>query len=202
MASTIRATLQDRLIGASDQDSVEILFDFMRRHGQSNYDESVTQIGHALQCAQLATRDDCGDEAVTAALFHDIGHLVLDEHDAQAEFLEQDLNHEEAGADLLRSYFPQQVTDPIVLHVAAKRYLCTTDADYYDRLSEASKRSFQVQGGRLSADEMSELEANPGLEIALKLRRYDDQGKQRGPSTPPIEAYAECVQRCLRSDRP
>ena len=197
MTQTIRAALEERLNGATPDQKVNILFEFMQERGKSNYDEMVTQLQHALQCAELAVRDGCSDEAVTAALFHDIGHLLLDEHDAQAEFLTTDLNHEEAGADLLAAYFPEEVTEPIRLHVPAKRYLCTVEPDYYDDLSEASKRSYQLQGGRLSPEEQAEMESNPGLEIAVQLRRYDDLGKQQDHETPPIGAYAAQVQRCL-----
>ena len=68
----------------------------------------------------------------------------------RAIFWREDQNHEEVGADYLEPFFVEAVTTPIRLHVPAKRYLCTTDASYYDGLSEASKRSFQVQGGTLS----------------------------------------------------
>jgi len=202
MPQSIREELQTRLSGTDDDRTVELLFDFMCQRGQSNYDESVTQIAHALQCAEMAAAEECGDQAVTAALFHDIGHLLLDEHDAQSGFLNEDLNHEEAGANLLQKYFPEEVTEPIRLHVPAKRYLCTTDPSYYDCLSAASKRSFQVQGGQLSAEEQAELESNPGLPIALRLRRFDDLGKQADHDAPDIHTYTDCVKRCLRTDRP
>ncbi len=196
---TIKETLRRQLQGASGPRTVEILFDFLRARGQSNYDESVTQIEHALQAAELAAQNHCSDEAITAALFHDLGHLLLDEHATQADFLQEDLNHEEAGADFLDAWFPPEVTEPIRLHVAAKRYLCTVDDDYHDRLSAASQRSFQVQGGKLSASERAQLEANGALAVALQLRRFDDQAKQADYTAPPLERYAECVTRALRS---
>lgn len=202
MPDTIAETLRSRLDDASDDEKVDLLFSFLRDRGQSNYDEAVTQIEHALQSADLAAQDGCSEQAVTAALLHDIGHLLLDEHDGQSGFLNEDLNHEQAGAELLAAYFPEQVTEPIRLHVAAKRYLCTTDPHYYDELSEASKRSFQLQGGRLSTQEQAGLEANSELDIALKLRRFDDQAKQQGRATPPLESYRQLVKRCLRPQRP
>ncbi|MEO2031776.1 MAG: HD domain-containing protein [Planctomycetaceae bacterium] len=202
MTNAIRSELIGSLLGATEEQAVETFFAFMCDRGQSNYDESVTQIAHALQCAELADTGDCGDQIVTAALFHDIGHLLLDEHDSQSGFLHEDLNHEEAGAALLKDYFPEDVTEPIRLHVPAKRYLCTTDTSYYERLSAASKRSFQVQGGNLSADEQAQLESNPGLVVALRLRQFDDLGKQSGHNAPSIHTYTDSVKRCLRPDRP
>lgn len=202
MSQSIGDELRARLTGTSDDQAVEILFAFMCERGQSHYDEAVTQLAHALQCAQLAADDGCDDAAVTAALFHDIGHLLLDEHDMQSGFLAEDLNHEESGANWLEAFFPAEVTEPVRLHVPAKRYLCSTDQTYYDTLSEASKRSFQVQGGQLTADEQAELETNAGLQPALRLRRFDDLGKQPDCEVPEIGAYTEHVKRCLRPDRP
>ena len=172
----------------------------MRERGDTHYDEAVTQLQHALQCAQLARQRGMGDGAVTAALFHDIGHLLLDEHDSQQEFLERDLNHEAAGANLLKQWFPDDVTAPIRLHVVAKRYLCSTEPDYHDQLSEASQRSFRLQGGPLADDERRALEQHPGLELAVALRRLDDLGKSTSCETPPIEAFCDSVVASLRRE--
>ncbi len=202
MTTTIKDALRTQLEGATDEQVVERLFDFLRERGQSNYDECVTQIAHGLQAANLARQDGCGDQAVTAALFHDLGHLLLDEHTLQDDFLQEDLNHEEAGAKFLEAFFPAEVTEPIRLHVPAKRYLCTIDENYYEQLSDASKRSFQVQGGRLSAAERAEFEQHAELEFVVQLRRFDDLAKQSDLDVPPLESYADCVRRCLRSDRP
>jgi len=81
------------------------------------------------------------------------------------------------------------VLEPIRLHVPAKRYLCTTDAEYYDGLSEASKRSFAVQGGNMSEEELAALRANPHLEASLELRRWDDSGKVSKLETPGLEDF-------------
>ena len=47
------------------------------------------------------------------------------------------------------------MTEPVRLHVAAKRYLCTTESDYFSRLSADSVRSLALQGGNMSADEIA-----------------------------------------------
>ncbi len=200
MSGTIRDRLRQRLAGAAAEQMVDELFAFMAEHGQTFYDEIVTQIEHALQCAELAQQRDFGDEAVTAALLHDIGHLLVGEFEAQQGPPKQDFIHEEVGADFLTDYFPEQVTEPIRLHVAAKRYLCSTDPEYYDQLSDGSKRSLEVQGGRLSPDEQTELEGNPFLNVALEIRRLDDLGKLSDHNAPPIETYRDTVAKCLRSN--
>lgn len=202
MSNSIRDDLRSRLEGTSVDEAVDILFAFLCDRGTAHYEERVTQIEHALQCAALAEAEGCDDTVVTAALFHDIGHLLIDEHESQTGISDEDPGHEAVGASLLQDYFPAKVTEPVRLHVPAKRYLCTTDESYYDQLSDASKRSFQVQGGKLSADEKAELESKPGLKTALKLRLLDDRGKQIGGNVPEIQMFAAHVGRCLRPDRP
>ena len=46
----------------------------------------------------------------------------------------------------LKYYFKPEVTEPIKLHVQAKRYLCRNKS-YYDLLSDPSKISLELQGG-------------------------------------------------------
>jgi len=189
---------RDQVANVGPDQFVARLLDYIKEKGQSRYDESVTQIEHALQCAQLAKNAQLPATAVTAALLHDLGHLLLDEHDSQEGFLAEDLNHEEIGAKFLTDFFPPVVTEPIRLHVAAKRYLCSTDKEYYDKLSEASKRSFAVQGGNLSAEEQSEFEKNEHLNLATKIRRLDDQAKKKGLPVPDIEEFASQIAESLQ----
>ena len=198
---TIRDELKKRLDGASPAALVEELFAFLTQRGDSKYDECVTQLEHALQCAELARERSFSNQAVTSSLFHDIGHLLAAEDDSQPDFRQQDMSHEEVGAAFLAEWFPPEVTDPIGLHVAAKRYLCTTDATYYEQLSAASKRSFKLQGGPLSAAERNELEQNAHLQLALDLRRLDDLAKVEGKDLPAIEDFAQTVASCLRPER-
>ena len=50
------------------------------RHGAAQYSgEPVTQLEHALQTALLAEEAGADDELVTAALLHDLGHLLNDQ---------------------------------------------------------------------------------------------------------------------------
>ena len=130
-------------------------------------------------------------------MFHDIGHLISDEENAQSDFLKQDLFHEELGAQYLALVFPTSVLDPIRLHVPAKRYLCTVDPRYHDDLSEASKRSFQLQGGAFSEQELRAFQQETHWEVAVQLRKWDDLAKVRGKSVPDIESYQEVVMEVL-----
>lgn len=198
MKNSPHETLAQDMTHATNEEKVAALFDFMMRRGQTFYDESVTQLEHALQCANQARINDSTATQVTSALLHDLGHFLLDEHNADTAFLADDLNHEAVGADFLEPFFPDAVTTPVRLHVPAKRYLCTTDAAYYDGLSEASKRSLRVQGGVMSDEERSAFERIPHFEDALSLRRWDDLAKVRNLDIPDLETYREVVENCLR----
>jgi phosphonate degradation associated HDIG domain protein len=198
MNNRIDQTLAEQMTGMTAAEKVATLFDYMERRGQSFYDESVTQLEHACQCANQARLHDGSTTQVASALLHDLGHFLLDEHNAENDFLEEDQNHEEIGANYLEPFFPEVVTTPIRLHVPAKRYLCTTDASYYDDLSEASKRSFRLQGGVMSDEEQAAFERIPHYQDALQLRRWDDLAKVRGLETPAIDTYREIVQACFK----
>ena len=158
--------------------------------GGTMYDPVVTQQEHALQSAAIAERAGASDAQVVAALLHDVGHLILDEHMGNEAFLEHDLEHELKGADYLRGRFPDAVTEAVRLHVPAKRYLCRAIDGYWDGLSAASKRSLEVQGGTFSeAEAAAFLAASPHAAAAADLRRWDDLAKSAGVETPPLEHY-------------
>ena len=198
MQNLIDYSLKNDMITATHQEKVHLLFNYMEKRGQSFYDEVVTQLEHALQCAALARRNSASPEQITSALLHDIGHFILDEHNADIDFLETDLNHEEIGAEYLEPFFSNAVTTPIRLHVPAKRYLCSVDTTYYDGLSDASKRSLRVQGGPMSDEEQQDFEKIPHYQDALTLRKWDDQAKVRDLETDGLETYREIVLQCLK----
>ncbi|MDE0219377.1 MAG: HD domain-containing protein [Spirochaetaceae bacterium] len=198
MSALVDPTLASELAGGTPSQRVDTLFAYMRRRGQSFYDESVTQLEHALQCAHQAELAAADPVQVAAALLHDLGHFLVDEHDDQADFLTEDLLHEEIGATYLQPFFIERLTEPVRLHVPAKRYLCTTDSAYHDGLSRASKRSFQLQGGPMSAAEQAEFERNPHARDAVRLRRWDDLAKVKGLATAGLERYRDAVRSCLR----
>lgn len=193
----IDPSLAQNMKSGTAAQKVVTLFSYMEKWGQSFYDEVVTQLEHALQCATLAQQNGASATLITGALLHDVGHIILDEHNADRAFLDTDLTHEEVGAQYLEPFFPDAVTTPIRLHVPAKRYLCTVDASYHDGLSEASKRSFRLQGGIMSNEERNAFEQIPHFQDALTLRRWDDLAKVKGLETVGLEAYRDIVQQCL-----
>ena len=198
MQNLIDPFLAEKMRDAPQMEKVDILFNYMQKRGQTFYDEAVTQLEHALQCAAIAVQNKASNTQITSALLHDIGHFVMDEHNAEVSFLDTDLNHEEIGAKYLEPFFPEVVTTPIRLHVPAKRYLCTVDASYYGGLSDASKRSLKLQGGIISDEERVKFEEIPHYQDALTLRRWDDQAKVKGLDTAGLETYHEIVEQCLK----
>src|SRR5262249_38806194 len=151
----------------------EIFSRFDDAGGEMYIGEPVTVAQHMLQCAALAGRDGAHDELIAAALLHDYGHLLHDLPEDSADH-GVDTQHEELGFEFLRRWFPPAVTEPIHLHVAAKRYLVAVDDDYVQALSPASVLSLELQGGPMSGAEVEEFEALPHAAAACRLRRYDD----------------------------
>jgi phosphonate degradation associated HDIG domain protein len=166
--------------------------------GHSEYGgEAVTQLEHALQSGTLAREENASDHLVTAALLHDIGHLLHDlPEDAPLHGIDD--VHENKAAVYLRKYFPEAVTEPVRLHVEAKRYLATKESSYFDLLSEPSKQSLVLQGGLMSAEEISLFEQNSFFSDSIRLRRWDDQAKIKEFPTEPIEDFHSNLYQSLR----
>ncbi|QYY28750.1 MULTISPECIES: phosphonate degradation HD-domain oxygenase [Cupriavidus] len=163
-------------------------------HGTAYYGgEAISQTAHALQCAQLAEQAGEPEPLIVAAFLHDVGHLML------AESSTTDMRHQEAAADALAELFGPDVTEPIRLHVAAKRYLCAVDAGYFSTLSEASVHSLALQGGPFDAAQASAFAAGSHADAAVRLRRYDDLAKVVDLVTPPVTHYMHMAARCLRA---
>ena len=168
--------------------------------GGSQYGgERVTQLEHALQCAALAEQEHAAPELISAALLHDIGHLLHDLTDDAPDHGIDD-RHETAGYQYLRGLFPDAVTEPIRLHVPAKRYLCAVDEDYRRQLSQPSLVSLKLQGGPMTRDEVSRFRENPFLDDAVRLRRWDDLAKDPSVATPPLSHYARYVRQVVVKD--
>jgi phosphonate degradation associated HDIG domain protein len=170
--------------------SVDEVIGLYRRWGQQHYDDRVSQLDHALQCAALARDAGADDSLIAASLLHDIGHLLeLDSSAGALGDLTIDRRHEATAVRLLATLFPPAVTAPIALHVAAKRYLCVVDPAYAALLSEGSVRSLATQGGPMSADETARFEALPACRAACDLRRWDDLGKVVDLNVAPLDDY-------------
>ncbi|NJN86080.1 MAG: phosphohydrolase [Leptolyngbyaceae cyanobacterium SL_7_1] len=172
-----------------------ILLNHLRSQGHAQYDgEAVTQLAHALQAASLALEHQASPELVTACLFHDLGHLLNKTEDGGT-----DDRHEYRALGILRSVFPAAVTEPIRLHVEAKRYLCAVEPGYWQGLSAESQRSLVGQGGVFAPSEAALFIAQPHAEAAVQLRRWDEQAKVVRAVTPNLEVFAAIAHTCCYS---
>ncbi|AZD32424.1 phosphonate degradation HD-domain oxygenase [Pseudomonas chlororaphis] len=154
------------------------VFGLYERFGDSDYiGEPVSQIEHMSQAAQLAMAEGFDDEVVLAAFFHDIGHIC--EQDAESMGGFGVVSHERLGADYLRrAGFSERLARLVEYHVQAKRYLTFKEPGYYERLSQASRRTLQYQGGVMSAEEARAFEQDPLCAVSLRLRHWDEQAKE------------------------
>ena len=165
-------------------------------HGHIAYSgEGVTQLEHALQAAQRAEADGAGDELIAAALLHDLGHLLNIQGETPTARGIDD-QHQYFAIPFIRALFPPAVVEAVRLHVDAKRALCALEPDYYEALSEDSKRSLTLQGGVFSRSELDAFMAKPFAAESMRVRRWDDAAKVPGESTPPLEHYLEATARC------
>ena len=168
---------------------------FARRGGEQYSGEPVTQLEHALQSAQLAEQEGADDELVTAALLHDLGHLVHELGETPT-LRGIDDAHQYLAIPFLRGLFSDRVLGAIGGHVDAKRYLCATRDGYHEALSDDSKRSLKLQGGTFDARQAQAFIDKPGSPEAVRLRIWDDQAKAAGLSTPPLDHFLERARRC------
>lgn len=170
---------------------------FETRGTEAYGSEAVNQLEHALQCASMAV--ECGSPAslVSAALLHDIGHIISDDQLPANDEGDLDDSHEDRAHPWLLEHFGPAVADPVRLHVAAKRYICTVDADYVHSLSPTSLKSYYDQGGSMTDVERAEFESEPYFHDAVTLRRWDDLGKIPGLSTPDISLFVPYLEKSL-----
>lgn len=176
----------------------ELLDLYRSEKATAMYDEVVTEREHALQAAALATADGAPPATVAAALLHDVGRLTIAWDSAEGAFVAADRAHHSVGERLLGRWFGPEVSAPVGLHVEAKRYLCAVDPDYTATLSPVSVRSLAVQGGPMTADEVTAFEALPGWAAAVELRRWDDRAKSTEPAAETIEDYVPLLESLVR----
>ena len=130
-------------------------------------------------------------EAVLACLLHDVGNspqaralelatrgvaprLMVAEDDGSVGYED----HAAVGARFCRQEgFAEAVCGAVELHVPAKRAIVTLDPAYRAQLSAASVETLRQQGGDMAPSELEAFLATKGAKEAMRLRRYDDMGK-------------------------
>jgi phosphonate degradation associated HDIG domain protein len=170
---------------------VDEIFDLYLAFGSSDYiGEPVSQIEHMCQAAELAQAEGHDDEVVLAAFFHDIGHLC--EHVMPVELMDGlgVMDHEGVGERfLLERGFSERIARLVRSHVEAKRYLTARDIEYFQRLSDASRQTLALQGGRMSPEEADAFEQSPDFPLYIRMRQWDDMAKETGKPLPDLSIY-------------
>lgn len=185
-------------MGRNEQVIADV-FSWYERFGDSDYiGEPLSQIEHMSQAAELAMAEGFDDEVVLAAFFHDIGHLCAKNAENMGGF--GVVSHERLGADYLRRLgFGERMARLVEYHVQAKRYLTFNEPGYYERLSEASRRTLEYQGGVMTAEEAQAFERDPLCAISLRMRQWDEQAKELWVPVIDLEVLKAKAYRLLRS---
>lgn len=173
------------------------IHDIFSKAGGNNYGEAaVTQLEHALQCAALAEEEGASPALIVSALLHDVGHLINPD-DCPAAARGEDAYHESIGAAFLEKWFGSDVTEPVRLHVPAKRYLTAVEPGYFSCLSPASIHSLELQGGPFSHEDADRFLERAYAQDAVRLRRWDDGAKVRAKRTPDFAHFNTYIAMCL-----
>jgi gamma-butyrobetaine dioxygenase len=179
-------------------DPVRVIAGLFAADGTRGYlGEAVTKGQHMLQAAALAKGAGAAPELVAAALLHDVGHFA-GAVSGQQLMSGTGNGHGDQGADWLAQWFGPGVTEPVRLHVAAKRYLCAVEPGYFGGLSAASVHTLRVQGGPMTRAEAAEFEASPWCQAALRLRRWDDAAKDPRAVAPAFGYYQLVLRQLVR----
>ena len=173
---------------------VNEIFCLYETYGESSYSEHVSITCHSLECASLAEQDGQPTEVVIGTFLHDIGHLVGKDQKLETMVSNGTIlgtkDHDEVGAAYLRNFgFPKNICQLVQGHVQAKRYLVWKHPDYHSKLSDASKNTLLQQGGVMSDFEADKFEKSEQFDVILKMRKWDEQGKDSEVETPPLQNY-------------
>ena len=154
--------------------------------------EPVAAGVHMRQCARLAEAAAAPPCLVIAALLHDVAYLVV------GDFMERyEAEHAFFGATWIGRWFPSSVSEPVRLHVEAKRFLVGTDPSYASSLSLESARTLELQGGAMTSEEARGFWATEHAAAAVALRRFDDRAKRPGAPAPPAWHYRDLLRELL-----
>jgi len=158
--------------------------------------ENVTISEHMIQAAMIAEKSKSKDFLICSCLLHDYGHFILDDPDELIR-KNQDGKHEDIGYEYLKKFFKREVVEPIKHHVMAKRYLAR-DKKYYNKLSNASIVSLELQGGLLNEKEAKLFEKEDFFKEAIKVRKFDEAAKKVGLKIKDIIHYKDLLKASLK----
>jgi 2-amino-1-hydroxyethylphosphonate dioxygenase (glycine-forming) len=178
---------------------VSEVINLYENYGDGDYiGEPVSQLEHMCQCAEIAESEGYDEEIILAAFFHDIGHFCEHLTDVKQMGGLGVVDHEKLGADFLRQHgFSETIASLVQNHVQAKRYLTCKSPAYYDKLSKASKKTLEFQGGKMTEEEARNFEADQLFELHIRLRTWDERAKESDIPLPPLDKYRQMMFRHL-----
>lgn len=184
----------------ASQVAKDLLFLF-ERYGDEDYDgEPVSQTSHMVQCAMQAQREGADIELVLGAFLHDIGHLLRHRQKTEAMGNFGVVNHEGIGAEYLASCgFSERICAVVDKHVDAKRYLVTAKPGYKEKLSVASLKTLEYQGGPMNEAEAAAFEKQPYFEDIIRVRFWDEGAKDRHLKMTPMQEYIKDAENYLKN---
>lgn len=172
---------------------VDALFDALAASAFADDEGGLSILDHCLQCAaRLRTSHPDDVELQVAGLVHDLGWLELDDG---RWTLHLDAAHDVDGRALVAPLLGPRVAALVGGHVAAKRYLLTTDPAYAALLSARSEETLGFQGGLMTPREVNDFERRPDRADLVALRRADDAAKVRGADVDALESWRPGVER-------
>ena len=177
---------------------VDELVGWLLAVGRRTYDGKATLLERSLRTAALARIHGARESQVVAALLHDVGHPLGDVVDASVSARTA---QERLGATWLARVYPEAITEPIRLHVEAKRWLVAFEPGYAATLSLGSRASLEEQGGPMRPEERSVFESEPFAASALCLRRWVEEAPTWSGELPLLETFRPALLRQLRGAR-
>lgn len=177
--------------------NIEDLIKLYNTKGSENYfGEDVSKREHMIQAAVSAQEHMESEILVLACLLHDIGHL-LKKDDMNGLGV---TNHGVVGKEYLEKIgMNKKVCKLVNGHVMAKRYLVSIDESYYEKLSDASKKTLEYQGGKMNEEEINSFEKDLDMIEILGVRYHDNNGKKINvKDLPTIELFIPLIKKYIK----
>ena len=175
-------------------ENTQIVLEILKTSEKLDYiGEKISQLEHSLQAAYFAQKSGASRDLILAALLHDIGHFCQETPgETMGEY--GVAFHEKVGADFLQNLgFAKSMTDLIEGHVAAKRFLVSQKEVYLKRLSPASQKTLEYQGGPMDASEREIFKNRGDFEDCLKVRSWDEMAKNVDFKVPDLNFYQDLM---------
>ena len=176
---------------------IDNLINLFNTKGEENYfGENVSKKEHMIQCAVSAQEHMESEKVILACLLHDIGHLLEDDNMNGLGVVD----HGNIGRIYLENMgLDKKICKLVGMHINAKKYLVSVDKSYYDKLSDASKKTLEYQGGKMNEDEINKFEKDLDMLDILSVRYHDDKGKKIDvKNLPELETFIPLIEKYMK----